>query len=68
MLFYLIGATLTFTTLFHAFWKDVTTPKTDIASWAVLVVATLLWFITLPRIVQKKLQAARVVNVESWVS
>lgn len=68
MLFYLVGATLTFSTLFHAFCKDATTPKTDIASWVVLVLATLLWFITLPRIVQKKLQPASAVNVESWVS
>lgn len=74
MLFYSLGATFTFGLLLDAFHKDTETPKTDILSWAVLILATLIWFITLPRIMQKKLHSAKsahsigAANSEGWMS
>ncbi|WP_088893068.1 hypothetical protein [Leptolyngbya ohadii] len=74
MIFYSLGATLTFGILLDAFHRDTEAPKTDVLSWAVLIIATLIWFITLPRIMQKKLQSAKAVssvgaaNSEGWMS
>ncbi|GAB4381399.1 MAG: hypothetical protein Kow00121_39830 [Elainellaceae cyanobacterium] len=59
MVTYLIGATFTFGTLFTIFMKDSSTSKTDITSWAVLIVATLFWFFTLPFVIQKQVQRMR---------
>jgi uncharacterized membrane protein len=66
MIFYLVGATLTFSILLNAFYKDTTTSKTDVVSWLVLFVATLIWFITLPGILKKKLQPLKTASSESW--
>lgn len=56
MTLYFTGATLVFGLLLNAFLKDDTTPKTHIASWAVLAIATVLWPLTLPFIIRKRLQ------------
>ncbi|HEY9697284.1 MAG TPA: hypothetical protein V6D10_08480 [Trichocoleus sp.] len=54
MAFYFSGAFLTAGLLLNAFLKDNSTAKTDIASWLVLIVATVFWVITLPCILRKQ--------------
>lgn len=56
---YFAGATLTFGILLRAFLKDNSTSKTDVTSWLVLAVGTLLWFITLPCILRQQVIAAK---------
>lgn len=55
---YLTGATITFSILLNAFLKDTSTPKTHLLSWLVLLIATLLWFVTLPCVIRKQWLAA----------
>ncbi|NJO42118.1 MAG: hypothetical protein HC769_32745 [Cyanobacteria bacterium CRU_2_1] len=52
---YLIGAIVTFGILLNAFFKDSSTPKTQVLSWLVILIASLLWFATLPFVIRKKL-------------
>jgi uncharacterized membrane protein len=56
MALYFTGASLVFGILLNAFIKDSSTPKTDVTSWLVLIIATLLWPIVLPGIIRKKLR------------
>jgi hypothetical protein len=56
MTLYFTGATLVFGLLLNAFLKDDTTPKTHIASWVVLAIATVFWPLTLPFMIRKRLQ------------
>ena len=56
MTLYFTGATLVFGLLLNAFLKDDTTPKTHIASWVVLAIATVFWPLTLPSMIRKRLQ------------
>jgi hypothetical protein len=51
MVFYLTPAALIFSTALHAFLEDESTPKNHFDSWVMLIVASLLWPITLPAIV-----------------
>ncbi|PSB30679.1 hypothetical protein C7B82_08385 [Stenomitos frigidus ULC18] len=50
MVFYLIPAALVFSTALQAFLEDESTPKTHFDSWIMLIMASLLWPITLPSI------------------
>lgn len=54
MLIYLIGAAITSGILLNAFLKDDSTPMTDIRSWMVLLISTLLWFAILPSMIYKQ--------------
>lgn len=54
MVIYLIGATCTSGILLNAFLRDRSTPKTDLLSWKLLLVASLVWFIILPYILCQK--------------
>ena len=56
MMLYFTGATLTFGILMNAFMKDATTPKTDLCSWAVLSIGTVLWPLVLFSMFQKHLR------------
>jgi hypothetical protein len=56
MVIYFTGASIVFGLLLNAFIKDSSTPKTHFMSWAVLIVASLFWFITLPSIVRKQIE------------
>jgi hypothetical protein len=55
MAFYLTGALLSFSYALQAFLKDASTPKTDVFSWLVIAIATLLWPVVLPSMIRKKL-------------
>lgn len=59
MLTYLIGTGLTFGILLNALLKDNSSPKNHVRSWLVLGVASLLWFVTLPCVIRKKIASAR---------
>ncbi len=54
-LYYVLPATLTFLIALYAFFKDADASKTSALNWAFVIVAGLLWPITLPFIVWKKL-------------
>ncbi|MBD1850454.1 hypothetical protein [Leptolyngbya sp. FACHB-711] len=59
MVFYLIGATLTFGLLLSAFLKDESTSNSDLSSWIVVLVGSLLWFICLPSVIYKRVATVR---------
>jgi hypothetical protein len=59
MLTYLLGTCFTVGILLHAMLKDGSIPKSDVRSWLVLTIASLLWFITLPCIARKKFAPAK---------
>jgi hypothetical protein len=48
MTVYFSGAALLFSIYMTAFLRDSSTSKSDVASWIVIAIATLLWPITLP--------------------
>jgi hypothetical protein len=48
MTVYFSGAAVLFSVYLTAFLRDDSTPKSDVASWIVLVIATLFWPVTLP--------------------
>jgi hypothetical protein len=54
MSFYLIPAAVVFSKTLHAFWEDETTPKTHVVSWFMIVLASMLWPLTLPSILYKQ--------------
>jgi len=54
MIFYATGAFLVFSLSLRSFFKDSSTPKTDLSSWLVVVFATLFWPLVLPSILRKK--------------
>ncbi len=55
MILYLTGATLVFGILLSAFLKDNSTCKSDITSWLVVLIGTLVWPLVLPSMVLKQL-------------
>jgi hypothetical protein len=56
MTLYLTGASLVLATLLNAFLKDETTPKTDVTSWLVVIIATIAWPVVLPSMIRKQMQ------------
>lgn len=56
-LYYVLPTTITFLIAFYAFFKDKDASKTSGLNWAFVVVAGLLWPITLPFIIWKKLSS-----------
>lgn len=48
LIVYSSGIMFSFSLWFSAFQKDQATPKTDVLSWAVLLIAALAWPISLP--------------------
>jgi uncharacterized membrane protein len=54
MIFYTTGAFLVFSLSLSSFFKDSSTPKTDLSSWLVVIFATLFWPLVLPSILRKK--------------
>jgi hypothetical protein len=56
MTLYFTGTFLALSILLNAFAKDDTTPKTQVRSWMYLIIAAVLWPITLPSMIRKKLQ------------
>jgi hypothetical protein len=55
MILYTSGAFLVFSLSLRAFLKDDSTPKNDLVSWLVVLVATVFWPLVLPSILRKKL-------------
>jgi hypothetical protein len=55
MTLYLTGATLVFGVLLTAFLKDRSTPKSDVTSWLVVLIGTLVWPLVLPSMILKQL-------------
>lgn len=48
LLLYTIVAFGVFCVYLKAFWEDASTPKTDVPSWIVLCLSSLLWLLVLP--------------------
>ncbi len=65
MVTYLAGVGFTVAILLNAFLKDASTPKTDILSWLLIVVSSLLWFVSLPFILRKKWLAKQAAATET---
>ena len=57
-LYYVLPAVITFLIALYAFFKDTAASKTSVLNWSFVIVSGLLWPITLPFIVWKKLLAA----------
>jgi hypothetical protein len=55
MTLYFSGATLVFGILLNAFLKDKSTPKSDVTSWLVVLIGTLVWPLVLPSMILKQL-------------
>jgi hypothetical protein len=55
MILYFTGATLVFGILLSAFLKDNSTSKSDVTSWLVVLIGTLVWPLVLPSMILKKL-------------
>ncbi|MEL6937716.1 MAG: hypothetical protein AAFO84_00820 [Cyanobacteria bacterium J06598_1] len=49
---------MTFATVLQAFLKDTETPKNSTRAWVFILVAALIWPITLPFIISSKLRAS----------
>lgn len=58
ILTYWIAASATATLIVQAFLKDSTASKVSVEAWVFVMVATLLWPVTLPFIISSKLRAA----------
>ncbi|MBT9315593.1 hypothetical protein [Leptothoe spongobia] len=56
-LYYVLPATVTFLIALSAFFRDTAASKTSVLNWAFVIVAGLLWPITLPFIIWKKLSS-----------
>ena len=56
-LYYALPATLTFLIALYAFFRDANASKTSVLNWAFVFVSGLLWPLTLPFIVWKKLSS-----------
>ncbi|MEO0394685.1 MAG: hypothetical protein AAF243_01710 [Cyanobacteria bacterium P01_A01_bin.137] len=54
-LYYVLPAVITFLIALYAFFKDAAAVKTSVLNWAFVIVTGLLWPITLPFIVWKRL-------------
>jgi hypothetical protein len=55
MTLYFTGATLVFGFLLSAFLKDNSTSKSDVTSWLVVLIGTLVWPLVLPSMILKQL-------------
>jgi len=55
MTLYFTGATLVFGILLGAFLRDNSTPKSDVNSWLVVLIGTLVWPLVLPSMILKQL-------------
>jgi hypothetical protein len=55
MTLYFTGATLVFSILLGAFLRDNSTSKSDVISWLVVLVGTLIWPLILPSMILKHL-------------
>ncbi len=55
MTLYFTGATLVFGILLGAFLRDNSTPKSDVTSWLVVLIGTLVWPLVLPSMILKQL-------------
>jgi hypothetical protein len=55
MTLYFTGATLVFSILLGAFLRDNSTSKSDVTSWLVVLVGTLIWPLVLPSMILKQL-------------
>ena len=55
MTLYFTGAILVFGILLSAFLKDNSTSKSDITSWLVVLIGTLVWPLVLPSMILKQL-------------
>lgn len=64
MMIYLLGALGAGTFWLGAFLLDKTTPKTDIQSWVVLGIATLIWPISVPLACLEMLNKAKHARVK----
>ncbi|NEP47291.1 MAG: hypothetical protein F6K35_52160 [Okeania sp. SIO2H7] len=51
---YLCGALASSGIWLSAFLKDETTPKTDVASWVVILVATMIWPLSVPLSIRER--------------
>ena len=56
-LYYALPAAITFLIALYAFFKDTAASKASVLNWSFVVVAGLLWPITLPFIVWKRLRS-----------
>jgi hypothetical protein len=63
MLTYLLGTSFTTAILLNALLRDNSISKSDVRSWLVLGIASLLWFITIPCILRKKFATIKVLPV-----
>jgi hypothetical protein len=54
LFYYALPAGVVFLIVLSAFLVDQTTPKTNVRAWLFVVIATLIWPVTLPFIVWKK--------------
>ena len=52
--FYMCGALASSGIWLSAFMKDQSTPKTDVASWVVIMVATIIWPISVPLAIRER--------------
>ncbi len=56
-LYYILPAVATFLIAIYAFFKDTAASKTSVLNWVFVIVTGLLWPLTLPFILWKKLSA-----------
>ncbi|MEM1252417.1 MAG: hypothetical protein AAGI69_08280 [Cyanobacteria bacterium P01_H01_bin.21] len=56
-LYYVLPATLTFLIALYAFFRDTNASKTSVLNWSFVFMSGLLWPLTLPFIVWKKLSS-----------
>lgn len=54
MLLYTLPATIVFFIISNALLKDSTTPNSDMTIWMFILLASLIWPLTLPSIIRKK--------------
>lgn len=54
MLIYILPAALVYIIVTSALFQDPSTPNNDFESWMLIVLASFLWPLTLPSILQKK--------------
>ncbi len=58
MIVYALTASLTWSTIAWVFVQDTTTPNTDLSAWSFILLAALLWPITLPSILKSQWRLA----------
>ena len=56
-LYYVLPAVITFLIALYAFFKDAAAVKTSVLNWTFVIVTGLLWPITLPFIIWKRLSS-----------